>query len=308
MKRYGTITAIVALLVAGLLVLGISNVVWAHGGGPEYQTDSNTPMDGSMMGDWSGVTNGGPQGYRFDFRGTTSENRGLWGYMQNAWHTMMGGWGNVIGGMMGGWTNMMGGMMGNGWFGGMMGNWGWSNNGTPISADEVHQIAEDYVASYGSNDLEVAEIMGFDNQFYVQAREKSTGRFAFEFLIDRYTGNAYPEPGPNMMWNTKYGHMGGSGWGGMMGGGMMGGYWNAPTGEMPITPEQAIEIAQEYLSGYGEGLEAADEADTFYGYYTIHILKNGEIAGMLSVNGYTGNVWTHTWHGEYLGMVGSDEH
>ena len=111
-----------------------------------------------------------------------------------------------------------------------------------------------------------------------------------------------------MMWNTKYGHMSGSGWGGMMGGGMMGGYWNTPTGEMTITPEQAVEIAQEYLNDYRDGLEADEEADAFYGYYTIHILQDGVVVGMLSVNGYTGSVWPHTWHGKYLGMVGGDEH
>ena len=33
-------------------------------------------------------------------------------------------------------------------------------------------------------------------------------RQCLELLIDLYTGNAWPEYGPNMMWNTKYGHMG----------------------------------------------------------------------------------------------------
>ena len=45
-----------------------------------------------------------------------------------------------------------------------------------------------------------------------------------------------------------------------------------------------------------------DEAEAFYGYYTLHILKNGQVEGMLSVNGYTGAVWYHTWHGPFLGM------
>jgi len=35
---------------------------------------------------------------------------------------------------------------------------------------------------------------------------------------------------------------------------------------------------------------ATDEPDAFYGYYTLHVLRAGEIAGMLSVNGYTGQV------------------
>ncbi len=208
----------------------------------------------------------------------------------------MGPWpgGGMMGGYGQGWNCPGWGMPG-------MGMPGWPGGGAPISDEQAIALAEDYVASYGNPDLEVAEIMAFDNQFYGQAREKSTGRYAFEFLIDRYSGAVYPEPGPNMMWNTKYGHM--AGWGGMMGD-MMGGWWGAsPSDEMPITPEQAIAIAQEYLDRTGSGLEADEEADAFYGYYTIHVLQDGNIVGMLSVNGYTGQVWPHTWHGRYLGMV-----
>jgi hypothetical protein len=45
-----------------------------------------------------------------------------------------------------------------------------------------------------------------------------------------------------------------------------------------------------------------DEAEAFYGYYTLHTLKNGQVERMLSVNGYAGAVWYHTWHGPFLGM------
>jgi hypothetical protein len=30
----------------------------------------------------------------------------------------------------------------------------------------------------------------------------------FEVLIDKYSGVVFPEMGPNMVWNVKYGHMG----------------------------------------------------------------------------------------------------
>jgi len=29
-------------------------------------------------------------------------------------------------------------------------------------------------------------------------------------------------------------------------------------------------------------------------------LKDGKIYGMLSVNGYTGDVWYHSWHGYFI--------
>src|SRR3990170_1585270 len=131
---------------------------------------------------------------------------------------MMGGYGGNgrgPGGMMGG----SGGMMG-GWFGQNT-----QNQGTPISLDQAVQDVQTYVDNTGNEDLAVDEVMEFQNNFYAVVKEKSTGTGAFELLVDKYTGYVFPEMGPNMMWNTKYGMMGGHG--GMMGGwgpgGMMGG-------------------------------------------------------------------------------------
>ena len=75
---------------------------------------------------------------------------------------------------------------------------------------------------------------------------------------------------------------------------------------MTVTPEHAAALAQQYLDAYLTGLEADDEADTFYGYYTLHVLQDGQITGMLSVNGYTGQVWYHNWHGSFVGMAGHE--
>jgi len=44
-----------------------------------------------------------------------------------------------------------------------------------------------------------------------------------------------------------------------------------------------------------------------YGSYTLHTLKNGQPEGMLSVNGYSGRVWYHTWHGDFVRMSEHDE-
>ena len=70
---------------------------------------------------------------------------------------------------------------------------------------------------------------------------------------------------------------------------------------MTVTEEQAKKYAQDFLSGYLPGSEMED-ADQFYGYYTIHILKDGKVYGMLSINGYTGQVWYHSWHGQFISM------
>ena len=55
--------------------------------------------------------------------------------------------------------------------------------------------------------------MEMQYNFYIEVKEKDTGVHAFELLVNPYSGAVYPEPGPNMMWNTKYGMMGGP-WGG----------------------------------------------------------------------------------------------
>jgi len=66
------------------------------------------------------------------------------------------------------------------------------------------------------------------------------------------------------------------------------------------TPAQAKTFAQTFLNGYLAGTTPASP-ETFYGYYTLDIMKGGGIYGMLSVNGYTGQVWYHSWHGQYIG-------
>ena len=39
---------------------------------------------------------------------------------------------------------------------------------------------------------------------------------------------------------------------------------------------------------------------SFYGHYTFDYQMNNKIAGMLSVNGITGDMWLHTWHGDFI--------
>jgi len=209
--------------------------------------------------------------------------------------TPYGGWGP--GGMMGGFGGYG---PGGGWgMGGMMGGW-WGGNqptGNPISVDQAQQDAQQAISSYGNQNLLISEIMEFQDNFYVEVKEKDTGVHAFELLVNRYSGAVYPEPGPNMMWNTKYG---------MMGRGMMGGFgpWSGqaqqPAADMPVTADQAIKDANAYLAQAFPGAQAATDPSTFYGYYTMDFSKDGKTVGMLSVNGYTGQVWYHTWHGTFI--------
>lgn len=203
------------------------------------------------------------------------------------------------------WGWMMGGGMMGGYYGsGQSGNsgyagpcWGYggtagSGSGQPLSIEQAREAVVSYLASLGYGDLEVGEVMEFSRNFYAMVEESDTGIGAVELLIDKDTGFVGPEYGPNMMWNAKYGMH--------RGGGMMG--WGT-SGKMTVTPEQAVDIAQRWLDAYRPGAVPESHADAFYGYYTLHTLTNGQITGMLSVHGSTGQVWYHNWHGDFIQML-----
>jgi hypothetical protein len=199
-----------------------------------------------------------------------------------------------------------GGMMG----GGMMIN---PNNPfytapEPLTLREVTDTLDAYLLDLDDSNLGYEDVMIFENHAYAQIVEKDTGVGVLEVLVDPITKIVYPEMGPNMMWNQEYGMMSGYGRYGMMG--MMHGYnfnnFNRTenSSEMTVMPQQAVEAAQTYLdNNYSEaGLTVDEHADPFYGYYTLHVNRDGQTVGMLSVNGFNSAIWPHTWHGALLSM------
>jgi hypothetical protein len=169
--------------------------------------------------------------------------------------------------------------------------------GVDLDLEAAEDAVQAYLADIGYEDLEIAEMMEFEHNFYAIAAEADTGRGALELLVDKETGAVGPEPGPNMMWNAKYG---------MHRGGMMG--RRTTDLENDLTEDEALEIARRWLDTNRPGVRADEHADAFYGYYTLHTLEDGEIEGMLSVHGDTGQVWYHTWHGDFVQMVETAEH
>lgn len=199
-------------------------------------------------------------------------------------------WQGALPGAIGGrgWRGMGAGMMGSwgrsGMGASMMGGWGWTqlgSNSERMAIEDAVEAARSYLARYGSG-LEVAEVMEFGQNFYAVVREADTGRGAFELLIDPYTGAVSSEVGPNMMWNFKYSPMGGG------------------AGDSTITAEEARLLAQQALDANLPGAVIEGEGTAFYGYFTFDYAINGQVAGMLSVNGLTGDTWPHTWHGEFM--------
>lgn len=169
-------------------------------------------------------------------------------------------------------------------------------DGEVISLDDAQLAVERYVAGWGDANLAIGEMMEFDKNFYAIVEEADSGIGAMELLVDKYTGAVQPEFGPNMMWNARYGMH--------RRGGMMGRNSAVNT----VGEDEAVEIAQQWLNRNRPGVTTEAHADPFYGYYTIHTVADGEIEGMLSVHGTTGQVWYHNWHGNFVQMIEGDEH
>jgi len=94
------------------------------------------------------------------------------------------------------------------------------SNGTMISMDQAQQSVQSFIDRTGNKDLQIDELMQFDHNFYGLVKERSTGIGAFEVLVNKHSGSVSFEPGPDMMWNTKYSIMGRMG---ITGGAWMGG-------------------------------------------------------------------------------------
>ena len=181
-----------------------------------------------------------------------------------------------------------------------------------LDIDVLTERVEEYIAGYDEN-LVISDIFVFeDSEYYFSIMEEDTGMGAMELLVDQYTGNVFPEYGPNMMWNLKYGMHNNSGYGMMdRGRGMMGRGYRTPyysyDGDFEgntISKADAQQSAQKYLDEYmSEDYLVTDDSHEFYGYYTFHIQKDGEPSGMLSVNGLTGEVWYHDWHGTLTEII-----
>jgi len=95
------------------------------------------------------------------------------------------------------------------------------------------------------------------------------------------------------MWNLKYGRM------------MM--MRSQQSDDNSLTMEQAHAAAQQALDKSLPGAQVEASGRAFYGYYTFDYQVNGKIAGMLSINGTSGDTWLHTWHGTFIDEKGMNE-
>jgi hypothetical protein len=215
-----------------------------------------------------------------------------------------------FGGMMGGFFDNRGNnsstWRNNRMGGGMMGGYGYSANSTAdstLTLDSARSAVQEYLDELGDDNLEIEEVMLFNQNAYAVVVEKDSGVGAIELLVDPDTLNVYPEYGPNRMWNLKYGMMGAGGCNFGSGGTRGGRYAKGGltvSAEMAFSMDEAADIANEYLADNIGGASVHLPGTTFYGYYTFDYIEDGQMTGMLSVNDGSGQVWLHTWHGQFI--------
>jgi hypothetical protein len=175
--------------------------------------------------------------------------------------------------------NTMGsGMMGTGMTGGMGMMALYSADSLPIAETDARNRAMAYTNRYYPG-ASIGDFMEFSLNYYGELKDASNMSIA-EILVDRYTGAVTPEPGPNMMWN-------------------MGNRGQSSTASVAYDMAGGKSQAEKFLAGYLPGATIQDST-SFPGFYTFDF-GWGQTEGMLSVNAYSGEIWVHTWHGQYIG-------
>jgi hypothetical protein len=214
--------------------------------------------------------------------GPSSVRSEIGGYGQGQGAGMMGGYGQGQGaGMMGGYGQGQGaGTMG----GSMMGSMGlvWLP-GDGVAVSSISSARARAATAAQPVGLHPGEVMWFDNGFYVELKD-SAQKPATEVIVDPRTGSVSTEPGPAMMWNTRFG---------MMPAG--------PGSKGAVDATKARSIAVAWLAANRAGTTVRT-IDAYPGYFTLDLQRNGAVTGMMSVSSVTGAVWYHTWHGAFNAM------
>lgn len=207
------------------------------------------------------------------------------GYNYSSGSGMMGNTGYNYSSGSGMMSNMMRGNM-------MMGNMIalYDPRARPITQDEALRSMESLARQYYGSNVEVEDFMAFSSNYYAVLKDANSSQDIAEVLVDRYSGSAYPEPGPNMMWNTRYGA------------------GRTQAGNAGYDLAGAKKLAEDFLTGYLPGAQIM-ESKQMPGYYTFDFGRK-DVEGMMSVNAFSGQIWVHTWHGSYLGgmNVTSESH
>ena len=169
-----------------------------------------------------------------------------------------------------------------------------SDNDRDVREDEdftLEQLTEnvEILLENYSEPLKISMVYVFeDRDPYFLITEVETDRGAMELRASVRSGVVYLERSIANIWNVKYTQRMGNRR--IMGSGIMGGYYRDYDSDNELTHEEAVEIAESYVTLKMEGIVLDANHHTFYGYYAFHLLKDREIVGILRVNGFDGQV------------------
>jgi hypothetical protein len=149
----------------------------------------------------------------------------------------------------------------------------------PLTAADAERRLTAFAASCGP-DIQVVAVTPFANAVYAQLSD-GTGMRIGEVLVDRYTGLVMPEPGPTLLWNTRWG--------------LAAGTVSPPRYDVAAAKRLAASFLARYLPG-----AIVRTGTALPGYATFAYGRGQTIEGLLSVNAMTGVVWVHAWLGPAL--------
>lgn len=165
------------------------------------------------------------------------------------------------------------------------------NQGEKLDLKELKDKVEDYIHDY-DKDLEIDETFKYDEgYYYFSIKEDDTNRGAMELLVNPYTGNIYPKPGPNVMWNQKYNMKYNNTYVGS-GNSKIKEDYRSDFRKNKISEKEALKKARDYVERYiSKEYDVPSNGEEYYGYYAFEIENGNKRVGMININGVTGEVW-----------------
>jgi hypothetical protein len=157
--------------------------------------------------------------------------------------------------------------------------------GMSITRNKAIEIINSYLAKTRNDDLYIQVIYEYNTHYEVELKEMETHRGAFELLVDKFNGRVFPEPGPNLVWNGKYG--------------VNANYFGVQS-PMSITVNEALKLVGEFVRRTSPGMRVQGDVSDYYGYYEFHVTMEDTLVLEINVNGFNGQIWVENWHGPLL--------
>jgi len=167
---------------------------------------------------------------------------------------------------------------------------------TASTMGEAVGIAQDYLKALNNPNLAIDEVIEFRENFEVIYADTITGIGAFAITILKpgadplvFDPSGYPKPeqGPYSIWNTRFGPAS---------------FASRQVYNGIVDANTAEAVAQGYLDQNIPGAKVRD-VHPFYGFFSVKIVKDGTVYGIMSVNAYTRAVIYHDWQIGYVQTI-----